>query len=418
MAGGEDASAHEQQVVVINEMLCFIVNKRRIMPEDGLIQLCRDFYSDTAVEDAKKTVYAHYADKDESTDRYIKRTGEGKKQKNIRDIMDLLTRKGLKKSVVFAAVDITNMPCVSFNNIDVSALLLRMEQMETEVSLLKKTVSSQETVCAGLHTIAENLTKVNPSHPIPSDTSAVGPVNSITSNDASANIKRPSDNEDGIASEFPTIENTWSKVAGKKPQNHKSQTAATPKPVYRKRNTQIVGKAKNLAIKPAIKRRRLANVFASKLDPDLSVDDLRHYLVGQLKLNEEELTIELIRRSEWHSSFHVKCYCSEPSVFMDCDIWPEDAYVRWWREPKQPQEKQTNVKEQAKSATAPEASTPVSSTSTATPLQLPPTARETPVPPETTNRDPPGTAEVLEMDGNVPVGQEEQVNEATALKTV
>jgi hypothetical protein len=33
-----------------------------------------------------------------------------------------------------------------------------------------------------------------------------------------------------------------------------------------------------------------------------------------------------------YTSFHVTSHCPDPSVFMDCNLWPKNAFVRWWRE--------------------------------------------------------------------------------------
>ena len=331
--------------VVINELLCFMVSRRRIMPDDTIVQLCKDFYEDVAVEEAKKILFSHYADKDDPRDRYISRSGDSKKQKHLRDMLDLLTRKGSKTDVIFAAVEITNMPSVSYNNIDVSALLMRMDSMEAEVSQLRKAVTTQETVCSDLHSITSKLAlDVNKAQGSP-----CRPTEMLNSAEAKSNeeggliLPTPGgmgcdDTTDGIAIDKQA--GTWSNVVKKNriinANKQRTEAPAAVSPVVKKRGSQkVVGRAKDVAIKPAKKRMRLANVFASKLDPDLDVEDLRSYLAKELSLPENSLSVELIRRTDWHTSFHIKCNCHDPSAFMNCDIWPEDAYVRWWREPKQ-----------------------------------------------------------------------------------
>jgi hypothetical protein len=344
MAGDTGGNAHARPVVVINEMLCFIVNKRRVMPDDAIVQLCKDYYKDEAVEDAKKTLFAHYADKEDRNDRYISRNGDGKKQKHIRDIIDLLTRKGIKNSVVFVAEKLTNMPCITYNDIDVSSLLLRMEQMETAVSQLKKAVKAQETVCADLHTITNDLSGT---HQASLSEPQIHPRSTPrTGTFAAPHSSVAVDNNDGIATELSSQTVPWSDVVRRRrsPAGNTASSASAPvRPVKNRGTQQIVGKARDLAIKPAKKRVRLANVFASKLDPDLPATDLQSYLAGALSLDEADIMVEVVRRSEWHSSFHIKCHCLNPSVFMDGDIWPEDAYVRWWREPKQPTERKIPI---------------------------------------------------------------------------
>ena len=80
---------------------------------------------------------------------------------------------------------------------------------------------------------------------------------------------------------------------------------------------------------------RVADVFVSRLDPQLTVCDLQNYLVGKLHIEED---VELVKVTEYLSSFHVYSQCSQPNVFMSADLWPEGAYVRWWgKTPRQSQ---------------------------------------------------------------------------------
>ena len=72
---------------------------------------------------------------------------------------------------------------------------------------------------------------------------------------------------------------------------------------------------------------RVADVFVSRLDPQLIACDLQNYLVGKLHI---EVDVELVKVTEHLSSFHVYSQCSQPNVFMSADLWPEGAYVRWW----------------------------------------------------------------------------------------
>ena len=91
----------------------------------------------------------------------------------------------------------------------------------------------------------------------------------------------------------------------------------------------------NLPIRAAKPMLRVADVFVSRLDPQLIACDLQHYLVGKLHI---EVDVELVKVTEHLSSFHVYSQCSQPNVFMSADLWPEGAYVRWWgKTPRQSQ---------------------------------------------------------------------------------
>ena len=91
----------------------------------------------------------------------------------------------------------------------------------------------------------------------------------------------------------------------------------------------VIGKTKDLQIK-AIKR--VANVFASRLEPSVSESSLKRHLETMLNL---DVTVELCKLTNTHSSFHITCVCTDPKVFIEEDLWPEGTYVRWWRQPRQ-----------------------------------------------------------------------------------
>ena len=94
------------------------------------------------------------------------------------------------------------------------------------------------------------------------------------------------------------------------------------KPSSRKR-AGVIGCAKELPIRAAKNAMlRYANVFVSRLDPDLSACDLEEYLVGRLNI---EVNVETVKATEYLSTFHVTSQCRQPEVFMSADLWPEGA---------------------------------------------------------------------------------------------
>ena len=41
--------------------------------------------------------------------------------------------------------------------------------------------------------------------------------------------------------------------------------------------------------------------------------------------------VESIKKTEWYVPFHITCYCNDTCTFMDPEICPDGAYVRWWK---------------------------------------------------------------------------------------
>ena len=92
------------------------------------------------------------------------------------------------------------------------------------------------------------------------------------------------------------------------------------------RGSTVIGKATGLHIRAANKR--LANVFVSRLAPDLSCDDMSRHIEGVLRMKP---VVELVKATSSYSSFHLTCECQDPKAFLDERIWPEGSLVRWWR---------------------------------------------------------------------------------------
>ena len=78
---------------IIDELLCFIVNKMDILGADPLVRLVVDTYSQEQIEESKERVFGYlHSDADET--KFVKRrnvkTSETKREKDVRDIFQLL----------------------------------------------------------------------------------------------------------------------------------------------------------------------------------------------------------------------------------------------------------------------------------------------------------------------------------------
>lgn len=97
------------------------------------------------------------------------------------------------------------------------------------------------------------------------------------------------------------------------------------------RKEPLVGKATKTGI-TAVRRKRLANVFATRFNPNLEPDELKKYLEEKLS-SLGSISVERLKSkfAEHYSSFYIKAECDDPSVFMDPEIWPAGIYFRWYR---------------------------------------------------------------------------------------
>ena len=95
----------------------------------------------------------------------------------------------------------------------------------------------------------------------------------------------------------------------------------------------ITGRAKGSGIKSASVK-RFANIFATRFERHVTATDVTNYLNQRLGRG-MTLTVEAVpTKFDGYSSFHITCECPDTAVFMDPSLWPENIFVRWWRNPR------------------------------------------------------------------------------------
>ena len=82
--------------------------------------------------------------------------------------------------------------------------------------------------------------------------------------------------------------------------------------------------------------KRFANVFATRFESHVTADDIATYLRQRLR-GGNKLSVERVAtKYDNYASFHITCECADTAIFMDPSLWPEDIFVRWWRNPRLP----------------------------------------------------------------------------------
>ena len=116
-----------QQKIIVNEVLCFISYQLRLLPLDAVVQLCEKFYKVDIVETAQKQLFQLCADPDCPADRYKSRKGVDNSRQHLKDIADMITRKARQADFpTVVAGDLSLLPPITCNDIDVSTLLTKM----------------------------------------------------------------------------------------------------------------------------------------------------------------------------------------------------------------------------------------------------------------------------------------------------
>ena len=148
----------DENKVIVNELLCFVVNKINLVDNDSLILLCKKFSGAEIVE--AKAILKETCEKLDLLGnlRITGRTGNDRDKRNIEDIIAMMHKLG-NAGPTFAAADLKKLPPVSFDNIDVTHLLSRLEKLETESQLRRemedKTLKTIETLEAEIRSLKQ-----------------------------------------------------------------------------------------------------------------------------------------------------------------------------------------------------------------------------------------------------------------------
>ena len=126
--------------IQVNELLCFIRCKSKIMPNPQLSKLCCDFYDVPTIQTAKdvllKNVSLPEGDKRKSRRTKIAET-------NMQDIITMFYEMNPGDEPLFVARNLSNVPPLSMNNFDMSHFISRL-------SVLQETQETSLTVHAAL----------------------------------------------------------------------------------------------------------------------------------------------------------------------------------------------------------------------------------------------------------------------------
>ena len=99
----------------------------------------------------------------------------------------------------------------------------------------------------------------------------------------------------------------------------------------------VIGRPKVAGIVAAERRKKKANIFASRFAPDQSADELKTYLDGKLNTNVNIAELDS-KHPDCYKSFYISVEIDDPKAFLNEHLWPEGIYVRLYR----PAEKMLN----------------------------------------------------------------------------
>ena len=121
---------------IINELLCYLLNKVDSVPQDTLVRLISENFNEDEVETAKSLLCTHVMDSVKA----VNRRGQNKKQLNLQDIYKMTLECDRDDLPRFVALDLAKLPPVSIDCIDVSSLLRKQQLMEMEMCHMKSMI--------------------------------------------------------------------------------------------------------------------------------------------------------------------------------------------------------------------------------------------------------------------------------------
>ena len=121
---------------------------------------------------------------------------------------------------------------------------------------------------------------------------------------------------------------TWSTVVRSRPKRPTGLIAAV-KPPAGKPKKPVIGTARATGIAAVEKRKRRANIFASRFAPDQCPVALKRYLDSDLQTSVTCTKLDT-KHPDDYSSFLVVADVDNPRSLLDGQLWPENIFVRWY----------------------------------------------------------------------------------------
>ena len=352
---GDFALSQMSKGPIVNELLCFVVNKMDTLPFDYLVKLCSDFYSESEI-DAAKEIISKLGPTDK---RYPKRKGQNKKVTTVQDILRIMLELETNLIPVFVARDLGNLTPLSYEHFDVSKLLHDIEVVRNEVNLIKFSIPSlplgtTETRHGGQNanpkipntdsTQPLSVTQTNKNAP---NTVIQGNKNSDpakTINNEGLVVKaqdkgtsrtekeQPRESKKVDTNVQPQMEST-NNASSAELEDGQPWTIVTNKRV-KKKPPFISGTAKGVAggLQVATKppRRKCIGIFVSRLHCETTAEQVKDHVLQKLDTNFKIKKLET--KFKTYSSFLVETGLKHVQSLLDPDIWPEGTLIKRYYE--------------------------------------------------------------------------------------
>lgn len=320
--------------IIINELLCFLYNKMDIVVHDTLVKLTCDFYESSEIEETKKLLYTEIDAVTAIGQRLIYRKGPNKDVNNVDDILTVLHRCNSEDLPSFVACNLSRLPPVDINSIDMSIMLSEFQSMRKEFVVMRKDLQTMKDYRNNF--AAPDLTDTQYTMPVSTGSPGDSLINQIP-------FRVPQSSEPKASTIVHEPHETIPELEQNNSNNdtnihfQKDQDGWVTYTRRKNKSTKTLGITGNASSKfVAVKKPRVAHLFATRFSPDVTNTDLKKYL-SELP-NFQHLDIKCTKlQSKYpsnYSSFYIQAECENPEAFMEPDVWPTGILVRWYRKAK------------------------------------------------------------------------------------
>jgi hypothetical protein len=342
-------SVDNNTVAVKCELLYFVMNKCNALHFDAIVNICADFYTVQEVESAR-VLLAEYSKKRLALH---KGTDVEKSRRTMKDIVRICLNPDVQLPV-FYSVDMTRVPPVGIEHVDVSSLLQEVSSLRAEVRSLTAvraevadiaiSVKAMQTAVLGTGIPAvrhqqhdnDRLKKGNITNRnglIPAVEADTDPKSLLIEAPVTTAVQQamvPPPAAAVGAQTFATLARDLQGIGMAKKQSRKS-----PSPV-------VGQSSSNLRLKSVLTKRSI-DIFISRLQPETDVDEViacARDVLGNDDLHDVACVKLKSKHADLYSSFYVsiKVDVAEMkrhiNLLMASESWPSGILVRRYFKPK------------------------------------------------------------------------------------
>jgi hypothetical protein len=330
MANADDTDTNAM-IAVRNELLCFLKNKSDVLSFDDNVQIICDFYMEEEIFDAKAIIIKLLPDK-----RLVKRSGSDKCKKTVEDMLKLLLDP-INKLPNFYAINLSRLPPVGTEHIDISALLQEVTYLRSEVKQFTLFQNEMRHLMSAMNNKEPTSTKYQ-NDPSSSSTKFQNDPSSSISLYVTENTESPSSTSD------KPIKSTGRPLMSDIVKKSVHNLPVTKKVVHTKKH--ILGTSdSNNRLKPISLDKlpkRSIDIFVSRLDPSTTENEVIDCTYDILKIdNDGTVKCEKLKsKFSGYSSYYICVSVDSSQVknkvvcLMSTEAWPKGLLVRRYFKPK------------------------------------------------------------------------------------